>query len=502
MTGNTARDPDPYRKAGRLMVSPLLRAGSGASQADRDKLVYTVGDRLAVLVELDVNHGLSVARDHFTRLFAATFAGQQVTDPVPIARRYLRCLLTQDQVGALGDADRAGPRAIFRIWPDFRVRPHIDRSAATVKADAAARSYGTSGDGIVWAVVDSGIDATHPHFNCAGVGPNLTDEEVAGFHRDFTPLLQPGGTVSDDPKPALLDEFGHGTHVAGIIAGAMPAAPAKVAIAVNQPTMDDLPSWAGRTLETGHSLTGMAPKTRLISLKVLDDDGDTSSSVVIAALDYVRTVNSDGRQVIHGVNLSIGCDWYPDEYAAGQSPLCRAVDELAEGGVVVVVSAGNSGAAGTLTGDSGDVTGQLSTITDPGNAAKAITVGSTHRYAPHQYGVSYTSSKGPTLDGRLKPDLVAPGERITSAATGRLREGVAPLQCGPGAAAYIEDSGTSMAAPHVSGAIAAFLSVRTEYIGQPDEVKQIFCANATSLGRHEFYQGAGLLDLMRVLSNV
>ena len=59
-----------------------------------------------------------------------------------------------------------------------------------------------------------------------------------------------------------------------------------------------------------------------------------------------------------------------------------------------------------------------------------------------------------------------------------------------------------MAAPHVSGAIAAFLSVRTEYIGQPDEIKQVFCANTINLGRHEFYQGAGLLDLMRVLSNV
>jgi subtilisin family serine protease len=502
MTDSTARDPALPSRAGRLMVSPLLRADSGASQADRDKLVYTVGDRLAVLVELDVTHGLTVARERFTQLFAATFAGRPMTDPVPITRRYLRCLLTQDQVSALGDADRAGPRVIFRIWPDFRVRPHIDRSAATVKADAATRSYGTSGDGIVWAVVDSGIDAAHPHFSCPGIGPNLTDEDIAGFHRDFTPLLQPGGTVSEDPKAALLDEFGHGTHVAGIIAGAMPPAPAEVKIAVNQPTMDDLPSWAGRTLEAGHSLTGMAPKTRLISLKVLDDGGDTSSSVVIAALDYVRTVNSDGRQVIHGVNLSIGCDWYPDEYAAGQSPLCRAVNELADDGVVVVVSAGNSGASGTLTGSSGDVSGQLSTITDPGNAAKAITVGSTHRYAPHQYGVSYTSSKGPTLDGRLKPDLVAPGERITSAATGKLRRGVAPLECDPGTAAYIEDSGTSMAAPHVSGAIAAFLSVRTEYIGQPDEIKQIFCANATSLGRHEFYQGAGLLDLMRVLSNV
>ena len=498
--GGLARHVGRTRRVAKPLVSPLLRADSGVSQADRDRLVYTLGDQLAVLVELDVTHGISVSRKNFLDLFAATFPG--VRAPVPISRQYMRCLLTQDQIKQLADADRAGPRSIFRIWPDFRLIPHMDRSASTVKADAAARSYGTSGEGIVWAVIDSGIDESHPHFSCPGIGPTLTDGLVAALHRDFTPLLKPDDALSEDPKPALQDAYGHGTHVAGIIAGAMPSAPYVVKIAVNQPTVDDMPAWVERKLDVGHSLTSMAPKTRIVSLKVLDDDGDTSSGVVIAALDYVRSVNADGRQVIHGVNLSVGCDWYPDEYAAGQSPLCRAVDELVDSGVVVVVSAGNSGAGGTLTGQSGDVSGQLSTITDPGNAAKAITVGSTHRFAPHTFGVSYTSSKGPTLDGRLKPDLVAPGERITSAATGMLRNGVAPLDGSPGIATYIEDSGTSMAAPHVSGAIAAFLSVRTEFIGQPDEVKRLFCENATSLGRHQFYQGAGMLDLMRVLSNV
>jgi subtilisin family serine protease len=495
MTGRAKPPP-------RLLISPLLRADSGVPQADRDNLLVRMDDRVAVLVELNLTRGAARARQDFTGLFAATFTDPAVPAPVPIARQYLRCLLTPEEMRRLGLADRAGPRSIFRIWPDFRVVPHIDRSASTVKADAAARSYGTGGDGVVWAVIDSGVDAGHPHFSCPGVGPNLADDLVAPLHRDFTPLLQPGGQVSPDPKAALRDAMGHGTHVAGIIAGQMPPAPAVVKIAANEPAMDDLPAWVSRELDPHHSLTSMAPRARIVSLKVLDASGETSSSVVIAALDYVRVANSDGRAAIHGVNLSVGCDWYPDEYAAGQSPLCRAVDELVSNGVVVVVSAGNSGAGGTITGASGDVSGQLSTITDPGNAARAITVGSTHRYAPHTYGVSFTSSKGPTLDGRLKPDLVAPGERITSAATGALRAGIGPLDGGPEVAAYIEDSGTSMAAPHVSGAIAAFLSVRSEFIGQPDEVKRLFCANATPLGRHEFYQGAGLLDLMRVLSSV
>jgi subtilisin family serine protease len=350
---------------------------------------------------------------------------------------------------------------------------------------------------VVWGVIDSGIDASHPHFNAHHT---LSGPGVAKLHRDFTIPTSP------DAKPSpLTDAFGHGTHVAGIIAGEAPGDAATLRIAHNEPTIQDLPQWALRTLPRGSTLSGMAPTAGLVSLKVLDDTGDTQSSVVIQAIDYVRTVNADSRDLqIHGVNLSLGCPWPPGEYAAGQSPLCRELDLLTGTGVVAVVSAGNEGAGGTLEGPSADVRGQMSTITDPGNAATAITVGSVHRYRPHTYGVSFNSSKGPTLDGRLKPELVAPGEAITSAATGQLAS-VPPLAPATGdpsnVARYIEDSGTSMSAAHVSGAIAAFLSVRTEYIGQPEMVKKLFCDSATDLGRHEFYQGSGLIDLLRALSN-
>ena len=489
-------------------MSPLL--SPGVDQATRDRLVYSVNGRQAVLVELDLSTGASAddIRDQFRTVFHAAFEQEpeQPPEPLPISAHYMRCLLTQDEIGQLAGQDtahRAGSsppgRTIYRIWPDYRVQAHIDRSVTTIKADAAARTYGTGGVGIVWAVIDSGIDKDHPHF----AGGTVTDPAVSRLHRDFTGLLTANSTAPDDPAP-LTNPVGHGTHVAAIIAGAAPTDPGKVLIVANEPSSDDMPSWVIRALEDGRTLSGIAPKARLVSLKVLNDNGVAATSAVIAALAQVRAFNADGQQLlIHGVNLSIGCEWYPDEFAAGQSPLCRELDQLVGTGVVAVVSAGNDGAGGTITGGSTDAHGRLSTITDPGNARDAITVGSTHRYQPHTYGVTYTSSKGPTLDGRPKPDLIAPGERITSAGTGALIAGIMPLQSNdPGIARYVEDSGTSMAAPHVSGAIAAFLSVRDEYIGQPDEVKQLFMSNATSLGRHEFFQGAGLVDLMRVLSNV
>lgn len=390
-------------------------------------------------------------------------------------------------------------RAIYLIWPDFEVKGQIGRSIATVKADAAKVAYSAHGEGIVWAVLDSGIDGDHPHF---AWHRNL-DLALPLEHRDFTGAGTP-----------LQDEAGHGTHVAGILAGEMPSPEKRSELRTRKSGPLKLPKkvcalWQELD-ETGEahtesqeigSLSGMAARCKLVSLKVLDGEGRGKVSGLIAALEFIQEMNGYGRHIrIHGANLSVGYPFDPKWFACGQSPLCVEVNRLARAGVIVVTAAGNTG-FGTLEVESGGAfaAGLDLTINDPGNAEEAITVGSTHRDMPHVYGTSYFSSKGPTGDGRLKPDLLAPGEKILSCATGALLEEI--REAGKDGL-YLEQSGTSMAAPHVSGVIAAFLSIRREFIGQSAAVKRLFNSTATDLGRDRYFQGHGLVDLMRAIQSV
>jgi serine protease AprX len=384
-------------------------------------------------------------------------------------------------------------RAIHHIWPDFKIRSCITQSISTVKVDAAHRSFTALGRKITWAVADSGIDAAHPHFS---LHKNI--DPASPYHADFTSLAKPGS--------ALVDAYGHGTHVAGIIAGEQSTekhSNPKDMIAVWRELDETSVLQAKEEVRSMplKAISGMAPECQLVSLKVLDRFGQGSASSVITAIAHIQAINHNGRELhIHGLNLSLGYPFDPKWFGCGHSPLCVEVNRLVKSGVVVVVAAGNTG-YGTLKTKEGETDACLDlTINDPGNAECAITVGSTHRDMPHTYGVSYFSSKGPTGDGRYKPDLLAPGEKIISCAAGRSRlveeetEGVE--------GAYFETSGTSMAAPHVSGAIAAFLSIRREFVGEPEKVKKTFTATATDLGRDRYFQGAGLIDLMRAIQSV
>jgi subtilisin family serine protease len=438
---------------------------------------------------------------------AADQAAQQ-----PGAAAGLPLPLKSEPAEAAKDPHHWVPRAIHQIWQDFKVYPLVHRTVATCKADAARAAFRASGQEICWAVIDSGIDQTHPHFarHQNLMGPH------AQWHRDFN------DDVDDPAQSALRDDFGHGTHVAGIIAGEIsePASRRRPREGQTGPFRNDAIRAYRRVLDPNappgqreitssalglESIAGMAPQTRLVSLKVLGADGSGDVSSIIAAINWIQEINGHGRRIqIHGVNLSVGYPFDPEWFACGQSQLCVEVNRLVRSGVAVVVAAGNRG-YGQLAAshqEENRMGGLALSISDPGNAELAITVGSTHREMPHVYGVSYFSGKGPTGDGRPKPDLLAPGEKILSCGTGRLLQESLPRDPNTPPPNYIESSGTSMAAPHVSGCIASFLSVKREFIGRPDRVKEVFLATATDLGRERSFQGAGLVDLMRAIQQV
>ena len=432
---------------------------------------------------------------------------------------------------------------LYTVNKNRRTKPSLYDSLAAVKADATRRVFGVGGEAIRWAVVDSGIDARHVAFRKRGengapqpdpfpkrsprrrrrrgaqsASPQYRNDtrivatydfvhirellgvepdDVDSLDRDKFPALKienareelkallerssshaidwerldPFLRIPHEPEPYKPPANRHGTHVGGIIAA-------------DWRVKDDVPPSGG-----GGDLVGMAPSAELYDLRVLDEKGEGNEFAIMSALQFVRDLNNRKDFVaIHGVNLSFSIEHDVANYACGRTPVCEEAERLVGSGVTVVAAAGNSGRARYLTpmGYPDDGFRTVS-ITDPGNADSVITVGSTHRRDAHTYGVSYFSSRGPTGDGRLKPDLVAPGEKIVSTAPDNGEEQL---------------DGTSMAAPHVSGAAALIMARHSELINQPRRVKEILCKTATDLGRERYFQGAGLLDILRALESI
>jgi len=513
MAGKDAFEPphphgDLQEKQAQYKVSPeLMREFKQKGRARQPRPVV-------IELNLDFVGGAAGAKQKVADLLAGMDAAETKGTE---SRYHTFAELTKGQVQELAHRDDDDESAaIYKIWPDRDLTPFLDRSIRTIKADACARTFGSDGLGIVWAVIDSGIDGDHPHFSTystldlgKGAAHQLPGAMVAGLeHQDFTGV-----------NSACTDPYGHGTHVAGIIAGTTPFEKVDGARKPKPPAIrassrrDEDDNVRTRVAPLEQPVSGVAPRCKLLSLRVLDGDGKGKERSLLAALDYVSRANEDGRLIrVHGVNISIGYPFDAEWFAAGQSAICVAVNRLVRTGVVVVVAAGNEGSLQMQFGAAKvRRIGVDQSISDPGNAELAITVGSTHGDSPHTYGVSYFSSRGPTIDGRPKPDLVAPGERILSCAS---REAVEKISAYVGledpnglmskgaATFYRDETGTSMAAPHVSGAAAALLSVRREFIGQPERVKEIFVSSATDLKRKRDFQGAGLLDLMRAIQSV
>jgi hypothetical protein len=411
---------------------------------------------------------------------------------------------------------------VWTVSLNRRASPALTKSIPAVKADAARTLFTVDCSEIVWAVIDSGIDANHPAFlektgkssrirksfdftrirdivsldnlresprkterirklSLLKLKNPLDEHEVADRLKTFAQAASDGGSINWELVEPMVEldpaesapPTNHGTHVAGIV-GASKAAAKK---GDSAPAEGETSDWAD----------GMCPDIYLYDFRVLAPTLRETEFAIIAALQYIRHLNERNSFItIHGANLSLSIPHDVRNYACGRTPVCNECERLVNSGVVVVAAAGNRGYQNFETSDGLYESYAAFSVTDPGNADGVITVGATHRFWPHTYGVSFFSSRGPTGDGRLKPDLVAPGERIR-----------APLPNNQ----WGDLDGTSMAAPHVSGAAAMLMARYSELIGQPRRIKEVLCQSATDLGREKSFQGHGMLDVLRAFQS-
>jgi serine protease AprX len=354
----------------------------------------------------------------------------------------------------------------------------LDYYDATVNAPYGW-NLGYSGTGVGVAVIDSGIMTGLSDF-----GSRVT------FSQSF---------VATDAGTA--DKYGHGTHVGGIVAGN-----GKSSTGSNDT----------------YTFKGIAPNANLINLRVLDQNGQGTDSAVISAINWA--VANKAKYNIRVMNLSLGRPVY-ESYTL--DPLCQAVESAWKAGIVVVVAAGNQGRNNSAN------TNGYGTITAPGNDPYVITVGAMKTMGTPSRGddnIASYSSKGPTLyDHVVKPDLVAPGNRINSLYTAGLTLPVSypgneiPTSLyqsngnSTSSSTYYQLSGTSMAAPMVSGTVALMLQQNSNLT--PDQVKarlmktayKVFPTYSTATdpttgttytSQYDIFTvGAGYLDVQAALSN-
>jgi serine protease AprX len=297
----------------------------------------------------------------------------------------------------------------------------------------------------------TGLLGPIPGVNGLGIGVAVVDSGIAPHSALANRVVANVSFVSGDPQ--MTDAYGHGTHVAGIIAG-NPALANGVA-----------PDYAG----------GVAPGANLVNVRVLGADGSGLTSDVIDGIDWV--VANRALYNIRVINLSLG---HPVMEACATDPLCEVVNRAVQAGIVVVVAAGNGGIAP-------DGRTILGGISSPANSPYAITVGALNTWGTVDRSddtVAAFSSRGPTAyDYTVKPDLAAPGTKILSLqADGAFLPTMYPSThvAGSGNNAYMYLSGTSMAAPMVTGGVALLLQGSPNL--SPAQVKLALQNGATAIG--------------------
>ena len=351
--------------------------------------------------------------------------------------------------------------SIDYISPDRALGRALDYAAPTVGAITAAKQYGVTGKGVGIAILDSGVQET----------PDLAGRVV--YTESFLPSAK-----------STQDEYGHGTHVAVTAVG------------------DGTSSNA--------TYGGIAPKAKIINLRVLDENGMGQDSYAITAIQ--RAIELKSKYNIRILNLSLGRPIFESFLT---DPLCQAVESAWKAGIFVVVAAGNYGRVDPM-GAMG-----YGTITAPGNDPYVITVGAMKTMSTASRNddeIASYSSKGPSaIDHVVKPDIVAPGNRIIS---GRGRQNTTLSNQYPEnivSRFYMKLSGTSVAAPMVAGAAA--LLIEKDPGLTPDQLKAKLMKTAnkafpavttvydatTGLTYVEHYDvftvGAGYLDVAAALAS-
>jgi subtilisin family serine protease len=351
---------------------------------------------------LDYMRSLAAAQRTLAARIVRTIPAARITWRYQVVLDGLAVLVPRAQLGRLSSVP-----GVAKVWPSLTYRPLLDRSPHLIGADQmwSAPAFTTAGNGIKIGIIDDGVDQAHPFFNPSGytMPPGFPKGDTAFttakviVARAFSP---PTNTWKYAKKPFDPEESEHATHVAGIAAGDYSPG----AIAARGP------------------LSGVAPNAYLGNYKVLtvptENFGLNGNAPEIAA--GVEAAVRDGMDV---VNLSLG----EPEIEPSRDLVVAAINAAADAGVVATIAAGN---------DFGDF-GQGS-VSSPGSAPKAITAAAVSK----QLVVASFSSAGPTpISLQMKPDVAAPGVDITSSVP-------------PSDGTWTSFSGTSMAAPHVAGAVA------------------------------------------------
>ena len=326
--------------------------------------------------------------------------------------------LTDGQIRSL-----AHRRGVLRVEQDFAVHALDDAANDDYGITNARTSFGATGDGVEICIPDSGVDLGHEQLDSKG--------PIAWLD-----------LIGSQPNP--YDDMGHGTHVASIALGD----------GVGPGSIADL-------------MKGVAPDAALSAVKVLDSTGYGDDSLAVQGVQWCAS-----RASVDVISLSLGSDVASD----GLDALSQAVDAAVGDGKIVVAAAGNSGDA-------------QKSITSPGSAKKAITVGAAAEWSapsdrPYRSEGPYLapfSSRGPTIDNRIKPDVVAPGVTIAAAQSSTI-------------STYVVESGTSMATPFVAGTAALIRELQPGWT-QPD-VRAAIEGTAMDVGPagKDNDWGAGLLD--------